>query len=86
MCPMCMTSAALIAASGASGAGVLGFVALKFKAMRRPRHNEEDSKLLWISTSTYVDLSHETHSPIVRTDAESVAKPDGSATQVAPRL
>ena len=34
MCPMCMTSAALIAASGASGAGVLGLIALKFRALR----------------------------------------------------
>jgi hypothetical protein len=34
MCPMCMTSAALIAASSASGAGVLGFIVFKFRALR----------------------------------------------------
>lgn len=38
MCPMCMTSAAIIAASSASGAGVLGYLVLKFRALRgQPR-------------------------------------------------
>jgi len=37
MCPMCMTTAAVIAASTASGAGVLGFVAVKLRALRRRR-------------------------------------------------
>ena len=35
MCPMCMTTAALIAAGTTSGAGLLGFVALKLRALRR---------------------------------------------------
>jgi hypothetical protein len=34
MCPMCMTSAAIIAAGSASGAGVLGYMMLKFRALR----------------------------------------------------
>jgi hypothetical protein len=37
MCPMCMTGAALIAASSASGAGVLGFIAIRFRTLRRRR-------------------------------------------------
>jgi hypothetical protein len=32
-----MTTAAIVAASTASGAGVLGFVALKLRALRRRR-------------------------------------------------
>lgn len=35
MCPMCMTTAAIVAASSASGAGVLGFVALKLRGLWR---------------------------------------------------
>jgi hypothetical protein len=35
MCPMCMTTAALVTASAASGVGVVGFIALKLRAMRR---------------------------------------------------
>ena len=35
MCPMCMTSAAVIAAGSASGVGVLGFIVFKFRALRR---------------------------------------------------
>ena len=31
MCPVCMTTAARVAAGSASGAGVLGFVAVKFR-------------------------------------------------------
>ena len=38
MCPVCMTSAALVAAGTTSGAGVLGFVAVKFRWLRRLRH------------------------------------------------
>lgn len=37
MCPICMTTAAVVAASTTSGAGVLGFVAVKFRALRRRR-------------------------------------------------
>lgn len=37
MCPLCMTNAALVVAGTASGAGVLGFVAVKVRALRRHR-------------------------------------------------
>jgi hypothetical protein len=35
MCPMCMTTAALVTASAASGVGVFGLVALKWRTLRR---------------------------------------------------
>lgn len=35
MCPMCMAGAAVIVAGGASGAGVIGLIVLKVRAMRR---------------------------------------------------
>jgi len=34
MCPFCLTTATVVAASTASGAGVLGLVAVKFRAWR----------------------------------------------------
>ena len=37
MCPLCMTNAALVVAGATSGAGVLGFVAVKIRALRRHR-------------------------------------------------
>ena len=37
MCPVCMTNAALVIAGATSGAGVLGFVAVKVRALRRHR-------------------------------------------------
>lgn len=37
MCPMCMTTAIVAAAGTASGAGVLGAIALRFRALRRRR-------------------------------------------------
>ena len=37
MCPVCMTNAALVVAGATSGAGVLGFVAVKVRALRRQR-------------------------------------------------
>jgi hypothetical protein len=37
MCPACITTAALVAAGSASGVGVLGFFALKFRSLRRLR-------------------------------------------------
>ena len=37
MCPVCMTNAALVVAGATSGAGALGFVAMKIRALRRPR-------------------------------------------------
>ena len=38
MCPVCMTTTALVAAGTTSGAGVLGFVAVKFGWLQRLRH------------------------------------------------
>jgi hypothetical protein len=37
MCPMCMTTAAIVAASTTTGAGVFGFIALKWRRLRRMR-------------------------------------------------
>jgi len=48
MCPLCMTNAALVVAGATSGAGVLGFLAVKVRALRRhrrkPRAMELDAK------------------------------------------
>ena len=48
MCPLCMTNAALVVAGATSGAGVLGFVAMKIRTLRRhrrqPRPPQMDSK------------------------------------------
>ena len=48
MCPLCMANAALVVAGAASGAGVIGFVAVKVRALRRnrrePRTVQLDSK------------------------------------------
>jgi hypothetical protein len=38
MCPLCFTTAALVAAGSTSGAGVLGFGAVKFRSWRRRRN------------------------------------------------
>lgn len=35
MCPFCLTTATVVAASTASGVGVFGFIALRFRAWRR---------------------------------------------------
>jgi hypothetical protein len=35
MCPACITTAAVVAASSASGVGVLGFLLLKFRSSQR---------------------------------------------------
>jgi hypothetical protein len=35
MCPICLTTATVVAASTTSGAGVLGFIAVRFRAWRR---------------------------------------------------
>ncbi len=47
MCPLCMTNAALVVAGATSGAGVLGLVAVKVRALRRyrrdPRTVQRDS-------------------------------------------
>jgi hypothetical protein len=37
MCPQCMTTAAMVAVSATSGAGVLGFVVVKLRTLRRRR-------------------------------------------------
>ena len=37
MCPICMTNVALAVAGATSGAGVLGFVAVKVRGLRRHR-------------------------------------------------
>lgn len=48
MCPLCVTNAALVVAGAASGAGVVSFVAVKVRALRRhrrePRTAQPDSK------------------------------------------
>ena len=48
MCPLCMTNAALVVAGATSGAGVLGFVAVKVRSLRRhrraPRTAQPESK------------------------------------------
>ena len=36
MCPICLTTATVVAASTTSGAGVLGLLAVKFRTWRRP--------------------------------------------------
>ena len=45
MCPLCMTNAALVIAGATSGAGVLGFVALKVRALRRHRREPRTAQL-----------------------------------------
>ena len=37
MCPLCMTNVALVVAGATSGAGVLGYVAVKVRTLRRHR-------------------------------------------------
>jgi len=48
MCPICMTNAVLVVAGATSGAGVLGFVAVKVRSLRRhrrePRTAQADMK------------------------------------------
>jgi len=48
MCPLCITNAALVVAGATSGAGVLGFVAAKVRALRRhrrePRTEQSESR------------------------------------------
>jgi hypothetical protein len=40
MCPLCLTTATVVAASTTSGAGVLGFIAVRFRALRRQRRQQ----------------------------------------------
>jgi hypothetical protein len=48
MCPLCATNVVLAVAGATSGAGVLGYVAVKVRALRRhrrqPRTAQPDSK------------------------------------------
>ncbi len=43
MCPLCITTAAMIAA-GTTSTGVLGLVAVKFRALRRRRRAQRPSQ------------------------------------------
>ena len=45
MCPLCMTNAALVVAGATSGAGALGVVAVKIRALRRYRREPRTAKL-----------------------------------------
>ena len=45
MCPICMTNAALVVAGTTSGAGVLGFVAVKVRALRRHRREPRTAQV-----------------------------------------
>jgi hypothetical protein len=45
MCPICMTNAVLVVAGATSGAGVLGFVAVKVRALRRHRRELRTAQL-----------------------------------------
>lgn len=41
MCPLCLTTVTVVAASTTSGVGVLGLVAVKFRAWRRQRRDPQ---------------------------------------------
>jgi hypothetical protein len=45
MCPMCMTNAVLVVAGATSGAGVVGYVAVKVRALRRHRREPHTPQL-----------------------------------------
>ena len=45
MCPFCITNAALVVAGVTSGAGALGFVAVKVRALRRHRREPRTAQL-----------------------------------------
>ena len=46
MCPLCMTNLVLVVGGATSGAGVIGYVAVKIRALRRHRRETrtENSK------------------------------------------
>jgi hypothetical protein len=44
MCPLCMTNAALVVAGATSGAGVLGLVAVKVRALRRHCQRRQEQR------------------------------------------
>jgi len=41
MCPMCITTTMVMVAGTATGGGVLGFVACKWRALRNRRQKQE---------------------------------------------
>ena len=45
MCPLCMTNAVVMVAGATSGAGVLGFLAVKVRALRRHRRTPRTAQL-----------------------------------------
>jgi hypothetical protein len=45
MCPICMTNAVLVVGSATSGAGVLGYVVVKLRALRRHRREARTAQL-----------------------------------------
>ena len=45
MCPLCMTNVVLVVGGATSGAGVLGYVAVKVRALRRHRREARASQL-----------------------------------------
>jgi len=45
MCPLCMTDVAIAVAGATSGTGVLSFVAVKIRALRRYRREPRTAQL-----------------------------------------
>ena len=45
MCPVCMTNIALVVAGATSSAGVIGFVAVKVRALRRHHREPRTAQL-----------------------------------------
>ena len=45
MCPMCMTNVVLVVGGATSGAGVLGYVAVKVRALRRHRREARTAQV-----------------------------------------
>ena len=45
MCPLCTINAALVVAGATTGAGVVGFVAVKVRALRRHRREPRTAQL-----------------------------------------
>ena len=45
MCPLCMTNVALVVAGATSGAGVVSYVAVKVRSLRRHRREPHTAQL-----------------------------------------
>ena len=45
MCPLCMTNVVLVVGGATSGAGVLGYVAVKVRALRRQRREARTAQV-----------------------------------------